>query len=209
MDRAPDEELVSRYKSGDERAFNQLYIRHAPGLAARARPAVGPNEAESVAHDSLLKAVVRFDEPRGVPFRKFLWQVWNDERIDAIRRLTTKSAAFHQDAMRSNPDAISRIPSPHAGPEMEALSYDDLHPQVQAIGRKIDEFYPEDDRKRTIHHGVLQHLIWMEFPTGSFPADLWSDLALRLECPRYEISRAQARVRRFAADVRDEIGRND
>ena len=74
-----DSQLVSAARSGDEAAWVELLQRHRGCILSAVRAAVRKggdrDEALSLAHEGLMRAVRYWDEDRGVTFLNYLWRV--------------------------------------------------------------------------------------------------------------------------------------
>ncbi len=84
-----DDELVRRTLAGDLAAFEALVTRHGPVVHRVAARIVGPEEAEDVSQDALLRAFHRLGRYRGEgTFRSWLLQIAHNTAITALRRRT-------------------------------------------------------------------------------------------------------------------------
>lgn len=79
--------LVRRTLDGDLGAFEQLVERHAPVVHRVAARIVGPEDAEDVTQDALLRAFHRLGRYRGEgAFRAWLLQIAHNTALTALRR---------------------------------------------------------------------------------------------------------------------------
>src|SRR3712207_2456006 len=82
-----DDALVRRAVDGDLGAFEVLVERHAAVVHRIAARIVGPDEAEDVTQDALLRAYHRLDRYRGeVAFRSWLLQIAHNTALTALHR---------------------------------------------------------------------------------------------------------------------------
>ena len=84
-----DLELHARLREGDERAFEELYVRYAPGAYGLALRVTGQELlAQEVVHDAYLamwRAPEAFDPARGT-FRAFFLSLVHHRAVDTVRR---------------------------------------------------------------------------------------------------------------------------
>jgi RNA polymerase sigma-70 factor, ECF subfamily len=82
-----DDELVRRTLRGDLTAFEELVTRHGPVVHRLATRIVGPDDADDVSQDALLRAFHRLERYRGQgAFRAWLLQIAHNTAISALRR---------------------------------------------------------------------------------------------------------------------------
>ena len=82
-----DKLLVSRARHGDIRAFEQLVDRHRAVVFRVAARVVGPDEADDVSQDALLRAYHRLDSYRGEgSFRAWLLRIVHNTALNQLER---------------------------------------------------------------------------------------------------------------------------
>jgi RNA polymerase sigma-70 factor, ECF subfamily len=83
----PDAALIARAQAGDIEAFGVLVERHRDVVLRVARRIVGPDEADDVAQDALLRAFHRLGSFRGdAPFRAWLLRIAHNTALNAVAR---------------------------------------------------------------------------------------------------------------------------
>jgi RNA polymerase sigma-70 factor (ECF subfamily) len=103
-----DDELIAALAAGDDTALRELFLRHAPWLAARLRSALPPPDAEDVLQETFLavwKGASGY-QPRGTP------QAW----------IARNQAALL--LRRRGPASVPLEETPHAGPDPAGASLD-------------------------------------------------------------------------------------
>lgn len=94
----PDRELVERARAGDTAAFGTLVERHGAVVHRVAARVVGPDAADDVAQDALLRAFHRLERFRGQgTFRAWLLQITHNAALDALARRTPEPAGAPTD----------------------------------------------------------------------------------------------------------------
>jgi len=84
---ASDEELVHRARVGDLDAFGTLTERYRDVVYRVAARIVGPNDAEDVAQDAILRAFHRLGQFRGdAPFRSWLLRITQNTALNALEK---------------------------------------------------------------------------------------------------------------------------
>lgn len=89
LPRVTDEDsvLVERTRGGDLRAFEELVDRHRAVVFRVAARVVGPDDADDVSQDSLLRAFNRLDSFRGEgSFRSWLLQIVHNTALNTLSR---------------------------------------------------------------------------------------------------------------------------
>lgn len=82
-----DPDLVALARAGNRRAYEELVERHRDVVFRVAARIVGPDEADDVAQDSLVRAYYRLDQYHGGgPFRAWLLQVTRSVALNSLRR---------------------------------------------------------------------------------------------------------------------------
>lgn len=113
-----DEALARRYAEGDPLAFDQLFLRHQPRLAAVfARSFADPQTVEDLVQATFLKlhrARDRYDPSR--PFRPWLYTIAMGLRQDELRRRYRLGATAGEEALM-NAEAQSAAPAPRLSRE--------------------------------------------------------------------------------------------
>lgn len=86
-----DDSLVARAKSGDEAAFDELYVRHNEAVSGYLRSRVGcPDLAEDLATDAFVRALARLEQYSRGNFAAWLFSIARNLSIDHFRRRVTK-----------------------------------------------------------------------------------------------------------------------
>ncbi len=108
---ADDAKLVERAAAGNTGAFATLVERHSDVVYRVAARIVGPDEADDVSQDALIRAFHRLDQYRGdSPFRSWLLRITHNAALDSLakRRPTPVGAPG---APTAGGDAAQRDPS--------------------------------------------------------------------------------------------------
>ncbi len=106
-----DDALVHRTLAGDLAAFEELVRRHGPVALRVVRRIVGPEDAEDVTQDALLRAFHRLGNYRqGGAFRAWLLQIAHNTAISALRRRGEPASPAEVLEDLPSPDA-SRLPA--------------------------------------------------------------------------------------------------
>jgi len=128
--RLPDEELLRRFRRGEDAAFERLVERHARGARRFASHLLGDTaEAEDVAQEGFLRVLLaaregRFDPTRG-RFAPFFFRILRNLSVD---RLRARRIVSHQ--------AVASVAPPRSDPGMAAEhreQRDRVHALVQAL----------------------------------------------------------------------------
>ncbi|MDH4145990.1 MAG: sigma-70 family RNA polymerase sigma factor [Acidimicrobiia bacterium] len=85
---APDATLVGRLRTGDRRAFDQLYARHASAVRLAVSDHVDePEEQRDCVQEAFTRALERLDSLRDPSrFRPWLLQIARNTAVDVLRR---------------------------------------------------------------------------------------------------------------------------
>lgn len=139
-DRASDEQLLSRYLSGDKRAFEHLVKRYRPDLVSFLTRLIGdPAAAEDVAQETLLRlhrSAAKFESTRGL--RPWLFSIAANAARDHYRYHARRQAAsLHAPARGGDPAGPTLVSiqsaateSPHARAERAEME--------QRVRRAVD-----------------------------------------------------------------------
>jgi RNA polymerase sigma factor (sigma-70 family) len=94
-----DRDLVAAVRGGDEAAFDELYIRYRPQIAAHLRGLLRDDgRAEDVTQEAFLSALRRMRETDGeLDFRPWIYQIAQNAAIDSHRR-STRAEEISMDA---------------------------------------------------------------------------------------------------------------
>jgi RNA polymerase sigma factor (sigma-70 family) len=94
-----DRDLVAAVRGGDEAAFDELYIRYRPQIAAHLRGMLRDDgRAEDVTQEAFLSALRRMRETDGeLDFRPWIYQIAHNAAIDSHRR-STRAEEISMDA---------------------------------------------------------------------------------------------------------------
>jgi len=82
-----DDELIAALAAGDDTALRELFMRHAPWLAARLRAALPPPDVEDVLQETFLavwKSAAAY-RPRGTP-RAWMWVIARNQAALLLRK---------------------------------------------------------------------------------------------------------------------------
>src|SRR5262245_21690080 len=113
-----DEDLVRRFRAGDEEAGHVLFARLSTGLRPRARRAIGPELRRKVGESDVIQSafvavIGRLREFRdGGPgsFRRWLHGIVDRKGIDEARRVHGRGKQAR--AQEIGADALSSVPMP-------------------------------------------------------------------------------------------------
>ena len=87
MDRFSDNELLERFRAGDERAFAALHDRHRPALVRHAtRITRSPEDAEDAVQEAMVRAHGSLGGERDIRVRAWLFTLVQHSAIDVLRR---------------------------------------------------------------------------------------------------------------------------
>ena len=135
-----DAALVSLYRSGEQKAFQQLAVRYFLSLKKRVAAFVC-NEAESddLFQESLLglhDAVCSYDENGGASFRTYSDICIRNRLVSYIRRL--RSAKNAPQSRRATIEEADSLPSsPESNPENAMIDVEELHSLEQYIRNNL------------------------------------------------------------------------
>src|SRR3954463_3487677 len=95
----PDHALVAAVRRGEDRAFEQLYARYHPRIAAYVRGMVKDHgRAEDVTQDVVFSALRRMRETeRPIAFKPWIYEIARNACIDLFRR-TSRAEELSYDA---------------------------------------------------------------------------------------------------------------
>ena len=97
-----DDGLIAALAAGDDTALRELFMRHAPWLAARLRAALPPPDVEDVLQETFLavwKSAAAY-RPRGTP-RAWMWVIARNQAALLLRK--------------RGPATVQLAEAPHAG----------------------------------------------------------------------------------------------
>jgi RNA polymerase sigma-70 factor (ECF subfamily) len=122
-----DDELIAALAAGDDTALRELFMRHAPWLAARLRAALPPPDIEDVLQETFLAVWKGANgyRPRGTP-RAWMWVIARNQAALLLRRRGPVTTPLG-DALRAGVDpagaAVARadIEAALSGPDGEVL----------------------------------------------------------------------------------------
>lgn len=96
-DRRDDQDLIARFRAGDDAAFGVLFERYRPGLVRFARKILtsSPASAEDVVQEAMLRTslALRRDN-RHIELKPWLYRVTRNSALDELSRLRTDSIAI-------------------------------------------------------------------------------------------------------------------
>jgi RNA polymerase sigma factor (sigma-70 family) len=116
----PDHALVAGVRRGDDRAFEQLYARYHPRIAAYVRGMVKDHgRAEDVTQEVFFSALRRMRETeRAIAFKPWIYEIARNACIDLFRRTSRTEEVSYDSTDGVPPDdhrhLISRGPEPDA-----------------------------------------------------------------------------------------------
>lgn len=125
-----DEDLVRRYRSGDDSAFASLVDRHARGAVRFAAQILGDaHEAEDLAQEGFLKLVVAarngaYDPERGC-FAPFFFRTLRNLALDRVRSARTLGTLDEA------------VPAPAVGDAASSLEREEGRDRVRTILRRL------------------------------------------------------------------------
>lgn len=128
-----DDTLVRRTLAGDLGAFDALVRRYRDVVYRVAVRIVGPNDAEDVAQDAMLRAFHRLGQFRGdAPFRSWLLRITHNTALNALDRRKPDQEAESVEEMELPADA----PSDRARAPVTSLEAGERRTRLaQKIGR--------------------------------------------------------------------------
>ena len=95
-----DQQLIARFRAGDDAAFAQIFDRHRPALVRYAEKILksSPGNAEDVVQEAMLRTslALRRDE-RHIELKPWLYRVTRNSALDELSRLRTDSVALDDD----------------------------------------------------------------------------------------------------------------
>jgi RNA polymerase sigma-70 factor, ECF subfamily len=131
-----DEELVKRAQSGKQEAFTALYERYLPGVYARVRFKVPPEEAEDLTQEIFIAVMKSLSSFRGQSkFSTWLWALTNHKILDFYR--SRKGYWNHHQQMEQAEDQTSL-----ADERSHIVQQDDLM-AVQYVLQRLPQPYQE------------------------------------------------------------------
>ena len=96
-----DQELIARFRAGDDAAFGVIYDRYQPKLVGFARKilAGSPGNAEDVVQEAMLRTsmALRRDE-RHIELKPWLYRVTRNSALDELSRVRTDAVALDEEA---------------------------------------------------------------------------------------------------------------
>ena len=126
-----DRDLVARVRAGDERAFESLFVRYQPRIAAFVRSRLRDHgRAEDITQEVFISALRRLRETdTEIAFKPWIYEIAKNACIDAWRRSrNTDEISFdEQDALGA--DDHGRLAQPALTPDSAIdvkLAFDDL-----------------------------------------------------------------------------------
>jgi len=124
-----DEQLVARFRSGDDGAFAEIDRRYRPALlafAARTLSGSG-HDPDDVIQDALIRAFRGLRCTAGpMALRAWLYMIVRNRALDDLR--STHAAVQYDEAQAGRPDW-------HADPAQRVSDHDELRRIVEQIGR--------------------------------------------------------------------------
>ena len=95
-----DQQLIARFRAGDDAAFAQIFERHRPALVRYAAKILksSPGNAEDVVQEAMLRTslALRRDE-RHIELKPWLYRVTRNSALDELSRLRTDSVQLDDD----------------------------------------------------------------------------------------------------------------
>ncbi len=108
-----DEELVARFRRGDEAAFTAIHDRHRTALVGFARRLLhgSGHDPEDVVQDAFLRAYHRLPGFRGeAPFRSWLLRIAHNAALDALARARHRAAIADDEGLEAGVPVTSSAP---------------------------------------------------------------------------------------------------
>jgi RNA polymerase sigma factor (sigma-70 family) len=115
-----DRELVARVRAGDERAFELLFQRYQPRIAAYVRGMVHDHgRAEDITQEVFMSALRRMREEteRDILFKPWIFEIAKNKCIDAFRRARNASEVSFDAGDAIGADEHGRLAEPGATPD--------------------------------------------------------------------------------------------
>lgn len=142
VDKTTDEELMSRFQSGNLAAFETLYERYrVPIYAFLVRQCIRPDNAEELAQDVFMK-VIRAAASFGhaSKFSTWIFAIARNQAVDAFRKGKHRNhASLDQPAREDGPALMERIPGKSRDPERDTTSTRLRGALEQAISKLPEE----------------------------------------------------------------------
>ena len=130
-----DNELVKRARNGDIGAFEQLVDRHRAVVFRVAARVVGPDEADDVSQDALLRAYHRLNSYRGEgTFRAWLLRIVHNTALNQLQRRIPEPVGGGDD--------IELAGSPRSGEREPASKLEDRE-RAERLELKLRSLRPE------------------------------------------------------------------
>ena len=132
-----EQELVAAVRTGDDRAFEELYSRYRARISAYIAGMIRDHaRAEDVAQDVFISALRRLRETeRPIAFKPWIYQIAKNAGIDELRR-TRRSLEVPLDWQRDQPggeiDLLSRDPEPDLAVESKQ-QLEDLRAALRGV----------------------------------------------------------------------------
>ena len=132
-DRAMDDlDLVAAARAGDDRAFEVLFMRYQPRIAAHVRGIVRDHgRAEDITQEVFMSAFrrLREDDEREILFRPWIYEIAKNKCIDAYRRGRNTSEVSFDARDQVGAAEHDRLAEPGATPDAAVegkLAFDNL-----------------------------------------------------------------------------------
>jgi RNA polymerase sigma factor (sigma-70 family) len=142
-----DRDLVARVRAGDDRAFESLFQRYQPRIAAYVRGMVHDHgRAEDITQEVFMSALrrMRDETAREIHFKPWIFEIAKNKCIDAFRRTRSASEVSFDARDAIGADEHGRLAEPGATPD-------------SAVEGKvaIDNLFGAFGGLSAVHHDIL------------------------------------------------------
>lgn len=130
-----DEELVRRFKGGEQKAFDELYERYAPRLKRLIMYSLGDaDESEDVLHDVFMRVFLHIDSfNTDMAFSSWIYRI-------AVNCCKNYRKKHMRDMLTVGGDQMDGINSPEGSPEELYLREEDMREFYRAVDSLKEKF---------------------------------------------------------------------
>jgi RNA polymerase sigma factor (sigma-70 family) len=172
-----DQQLIARFRAGDDAAFAQIFDRHRPALVRYAEKILksSPGNAEDVVQEAMLRTslALRRDE-RHIELKPWLYRVTRNSALDELSRLRTDSVALDDEEVH-----LELRAAPSTEPEVAAEGRSKIRGVLSDIAH-----LPETQR-----HALIRREI-----DGISHADLANELGTTTQATKNLVLRARTNL---------------
>ena len=172
-----DQQLIARFRAGDDAAFAQIFDRHRTALVRYAEKILksSPGNAEDVVQEAMLRTslALRRDE-RHIELKPWLYRVTRNSALDELSRLRTDSVALDDDEVH-----VELRAAPSTEPETAAEGRSKIRTVLSDIAH-----LPETQR-----HALIRREI-----DGISHADLANELGTTTQATKNLVLRARTNL---------------